>query len=145
MKADRVAERIDGGMNLGAQPALAGADGCEQPFFLRAPARCWWARTMVESIMAYSLSASLARCSKISFKTPRAAQRLNRVCTTRKSPNRSGRSRHGIPGDSGTAPPPQINGCSSQDDPPLRLGQAKDPSSEPTDHLAIRNALHSSH
>src|SRR5216683_2266830 len=65
--------------------------------FLRAPALCWWARTMVESIMAYSLSASLARCWKTFSHTPRAAQRLKRVCTTRKSQNRSGRSRHGIP------------------------------------------------
>jgi len=41
MKADRVAERIDGGMNLGAPSALAGADGLRTAPFLRAPALCW--------------------------------------------------------------------------------------------------------
>jgi len=46
-------------------------------------------RTMVESIMAYSLSASWARCSKTAFQTPRTAHRLNRVCTMRKSPKLS--------------------------------------------------------
>jgi hypothetical protein len=32
--------------------------------FFWAPALCWWARTMVLSIIAYSLSGSAARCSK---------------------------------------------------------------------------------
>jgi hypothetical protein len=40
-KANRVAARIDGGMNLGAQPALAGSDGLRTALFLRAPALCW--------------------------------------------------------------------------------------------------------
>jgi hypothetical protein len=41
MKADRVAERIHGGVNLGAQPALAASDGLRFAPFLRAPALCW--------------------------------------------------------------------------------------------------------
>jgi hypothetical protein len=51
---------------------------------------------MMLSIMAYSLSASSARCSKISFQTPLLAQRLKRRCTFFQSPKRSGR-----PGDAG--------------------------------------------
>ena len=62
-----------------------------------APELCWWERTMVESIMAYSLSASLAKWSNICCHTPRFAHRLKRVWTTRKSPNRSGKSRQGMP------------------------------------------------
>ena len=40
MKPGRVAEGIDGGMNLGAQPALAASDGLVRAPFLRAPALC---------------------------------------------------------------------------------------------------------
>jgi hypothetical protein len=40
MKADRIAERIDGGVDLGGQPALAAADGLVGPGFLGAPAAC---------------------------------------------------------------------------------------------------------
>src|SRR3954452_15277907 len=58
MKAGRIAERIDGGVNFGAQPSARAPDGLILTAFLRAPALCWWARTMVESIIAYSLSAS---------------------------------------------------------------------------------------
>src|SRR3974390_1426778 len=62
-----------------------------------APALCWWARTIVLSIMAYSLSESAARTSNIFFQTPVLAQRENRVWILIGSPNRSGRSRQGIP------------------------------------------------
>ena len=40
MEPDRVAERVDGGVNLGAQSALAAPDGLRAPFF-SAPALCW--------------------------------------------------------------------------------------------------------
>src|ERR1035438_5206025 len=61
MKANRVAQSIDRGMNLGAQSAFAASDGLVgAPFFI-APALCWRARTMVASIIAYSLSASAAK------------------------------------------------------------------------------------
>src|SRR4051794_32331946 len=70
MKAGRIAERIDGGVNFGAQPAARASDGLILTPFLRAPALCWWARTMVESIIAYSLSASSDRCMKTLSQTP---------------------------------------------------------------------------
>jgi hypothetical protein len=62
MKAQRITQSIDQGMNLSTQSTFAATNGfarCLPPF---APALCWWARTIVESIMAYSLSASSTRC-----------------------------------------------------------------------------------
>src|SRR3954447_2260326 len=97
MKAGRIAERIDGGVNFGAQPSARASDGLILTPFLRAPALCWWARTMVESIIAYSLSASSDRCMKTLSQTPLFAHRLNRVWIVSGSPNRSGKSRHGMP------------------------------------------------
>jgi hypothetical protein len=61
VQGGRIAQRIHRGVDLGAQTAFAAAEGLPGAPFLRAPALCWWARTMVASIMAYSLSASLAR------------------------------------------------------------------------------------
>ena len=54
VKAGRIAQRIDRGVNLGAQAATAAPDGLAllRPLFL-APALCWCALTMVESIMQY--------------------------------------------------------------------------------------------
>ena len=76
----RIAERVDQGMNLGAQPASAAADRfVAAAFFLGAPALCWCARTIVLSIIAYSLSASALRCWKTFAHTPLRAQRVNRV------------------------------------------------------------------
>lgn len=49
------------------------------------------------SIIAYSLSASAASRPKTRAHTPALAQRLNRVCTFFQPPNRSGRSRQGMP------------------------------------------------
>ena len=40
VKANRVAERIDGGVNFSAQPAFAASDGLRFAPFLRAPALC---------------------------------------------------------------------------------------------------------
>ena len=97
VKTGRIAQGIDCGVNLRAQTASAAPDS----LFLRippfAPALCWWARTMVESIMAYSLSASCANASKTRCQTPVLLQREWRVCTTRKSPKCSGKSRQGMP------------------------------------------------
>jgi len=61
-EADRVAQCIDQGVYLGAQPAARSPDRLVLAGFFSAPALCWWARTMVLSIIAYSLSASAARC-----------------------------------------------------------------------------------
>ena len=96
-EAQRVAEGVDQSVDFGAQSALAAADRLIVIFFLGAPALCWWARTMVLSIIAYSLSASAARCSKRRCHAPFLAQRLNRLCEFFQSPNRSGKSRQGIP------------------------------------------------
>src|SRR3954447_7253495 len=94
----RVAERVDGGVDLRAQPAAAAPDRLVAPAaFLTAPALCWWARTIVLSIMAYSSSASPAKCSKMLSQPPVVAQRQKRVWTFFQAPNRSGRSRQGMP------------------------------------------------
>ena len=62
-------------MDFCAQPAATVAERLVL-LFLGAPALCWCARTMVLSIMAYSLSASLAKCSNTRSHTPAFAQRL---------------------------------------------------------------------
>ena len=61
-EADRVAQRVDQGVDFGAQSAARSTDRLVLAGFFLAPALCWWARTMVLSIIAYSLSASAARC-----------------------------------------------------------------------------------
>ena len=61
MKADWIAQSINRGMNLGTQSAFAATDGFARRIPPFAAELCWWERTMVESIMAYSLSASLAK------------------------------------------------------------------------------------
>src|SRR3954451_2463899 len=95
--AGRVAERVDQGVNLRAQAAAAAPDRLVAAPFLIAPALCWWARTIVPSIIAYSLSASPAKCRKTRSHTPVLAQRQKRVWTFFQAPNRSGRSRQGMP------------------------------------------------
>ena len=92
-----ITQRIDRGMDFRAQSAPAAPDGLSfrRPPF--APALCWWARTMVESIIAYSLSASCANASNTRRHTPDLLHRECRRWTTRKSPKRSGRSHHAIP------------------------------------------------
>ncbi len=60
MKTDGIAQCVHHGMNLGTQSTFAATNGFSffsPPF---APALCWWARTIVASIIAYSLSASSA-------------------------------------------------------------------------------------
>jgi hypothetical protein len=64
---------------LGAQPAFAAPDRLVFARFFWAPALCWCARTIVLSIMAYSLSASAASISNIFFHMPLFAQRENRA------------------------------------------------------------------
>ncbi len=66
------------------------------PFFC-APAACWWARTMVESINSASRSGSLANSSTMRAHTPFLLQRDNRLYTLCQLPNGLGRSRHGEP------------------------------------------------
>jgi len=75
VKTRGVAQCIDGGVNLCAQPSPAAPDGLllrTPPF---APELCWWARTMVESIIAYSLSASWDKVAKTRCHTPDSLHR----------------------------------------------------------------------
>ncbi len=74
-KACRVAQRINRGMDLGAQATSAASEGLLFRIPPFAPALCWWARTMVESIMAYSLSASCAKVSNTRCHAPQWLQR----------------------------------------------------------------------
>ena len=64
----------------------ASADRLVLTDFFRAPALCWWARTTVLSIIAYSLSASAATVGT-SAPRHRFRQRLNRVGSS--SPHRT--------------------------------------------------------
>jgi hypothetical protein len=76
MKGGRIAQGIDSGVDLGAQPPSAEPDRLfGLTVFFRAPALCWWARTMVLSSMAYSLSASAAKALNTFSQTPLFAQR----------------------------------------------------------------------
>jgi hypothetical protein len=74
-----IAQGVNQGVDFGAQPAVAGPDRLVLTGFFWAPALCWCARTVVLSIMAYSLSASAASISNTLFHTPLFAQRENRV------------------------------------------------------------------
>ena len=74
-----IAQGVDHGMNFGGQPAARATYGLVEAPFFRASALCWWALTMVASIMAYSLSGSSAKTLKRFSHTPAFAQRENRV------------------------------------------------------------------
>src|SRR6266852_2189935 len=93
----RIAQGVRQRMDFGAQSAFAAPDCLVFAVFFWAPALCWCARTIVLSIMAYSLSASAVKISKTFFHTPVSAQRENRVWIFIGSPKRSGRSRQGMP------------------------------------------------
>ena len=75
----RIAQRIDDGVNLGRQSSARAADRFVRPSFFRAPALCWWALTMVASIMAYSLTGSPAKVLSRLSQTPLSAHRENRL------------------------------------------------------------------
>ena len=78
-ETERIAQGIHQGMDFGAQSPLAAPDRLVFAGFFWAPALCWCARTMVLSIIAYSLSASAAKVSNTLFQTPLLAQREKRV------------------------------------------------------------------
>ena len=96
-KSQWLAERVDQGMDFRAQPTAAAADGLILIFF--------WARRRC----ADGPGQLCCRSSHIRYRhrrpgaetlcchTPFLAQRLNRRCVFFQPPNRSGRSRHGIP------------------------------------------------
>lgn len=62
-----------------------------------APTPCWWTRTIVPSINAYSKSGAPDKASKSRSNTPLSAHRRNRLDTEFHFPKPSGRSRHGAP------------------------------------------------
>lgn len=95
-EADWASEPSDGEMNFCGQAAARTADGLilSPPF---APLACWWARTMVESMIRYSKSGSSDIAAKMRCQTPLRLQRLKRRNTEFHSPNASGRSRQGEP------------------------------------------------
>ena len=74
-----IAQRIDDYVDFCRKTAARAADGLVKAPFLRAPALCWCALTMVASIIAYSLSGSSANVLKRLSQTPLFAHRENRV------------------------------------------------------------------
>ena len=76
-EAEWIAQGIDQGVDLCAQSASAAPDRLvRRTVFLGAPVACWCARTMVLSIIAYSLSASAASTLNTFSQTPLLAQRV---------------------------------------------------------------------
>lgn len=134
MRADGVAQGIDRSMNLGTQRAFAASDGLVEAPFFSAPALCWCARTMVESIVAYSLSASAARCRNNFFQTLCHAQRLKRVWTTQNRQNASAGRATESPRDSDTKPLPRRADYLLPDDLLNPIGLSRALRSTPTDH-----------
>lgn len=106
-------------MNLGAQSATGTTERLRAVFF-RAPAACWWARTMVESRNASLKSASFANSLKTRCHTPLSDQRAKRWYTLFQGPNSSGISRHGLP----------VRATHSTDSTKSRLSAAVRPGSE---------------
>ena len=76
-EADGIAKCIDTDTDLGAQAAARTPDRLifAPPF---APAACWWARTMVESMIRYSKSGLSISALKMRSQTPFLAQRRKR-------------------------------------------------------------------
>ena len=95
-EANEIAERVDQRQDLGGQAAARAANGLilSPPF---APVPCWWTRTMVPSMIAYSKSGSADKLAKIRSKVPFKAHRRKRWKTEFQLPNAAGRSRHGDP------------------------------------------------
>lgn len=94
--AHRASLGIDCGMNFCAQPA-SGAPKCLIACFFWAPAACWWALTMVLSIMSASKSVFVPSAFMIPSHLPRLHQRLKRVYVVCQLPSSGGRSRQGEP------------------------------------------------
>ena len=80
-EADWIPEGIDGDADLGAQAAARTPDRLifASPFW--APAACWCARTMVESMIRYSRSGFSPSSVKSRFQTPFLAHRRKRLNT----------------------------------------------------------------
>jgi hypothetical protein len=95
-EAYEIAERVDHCDDLGGQATSRPANGLisSLPF---APMPCWWTRTIVPSMVAYSKCGSPDKASKRLSNTPFKVQRQKRRKTEFQSPNGSGSSRQGAP------------------------------------------------
>ena len=76
--AQGIAQCVDGNVQFGRQSAARAADFLTTRFFW-APAECWWARTMVESMNSCSISASPPSTSATRSQTPLSRQRAKRT------------------------------------------------------------------
>ncbi len=95
-EANQIAERVNQRQDLGRQTAARSADGLilSPPL---APVPCWWTRTMVPSIIAYSKSGSSDKLLKTLSNTPFNAHLRKRWKIEFQFPNSACRSRHGEP------------------------------------------------
>ncbi len=95
-EAAQIAQGIDQGDDLCGQPAARVSDRLilSPPL---APVPCWWTRTMVPSMIAYSKSGSADKLWKRLSNTPFLAQRRKRVATEFHLPKLACRSRQGEP------------------------------------------------
>lgn len=94
--ANRIAQRIDAGVDLRRQSAPRAANRQIATAFLGAPAACWWARTMVASMKSSSRSASPCSASATRCQTPYVSQRAKRIHRV-PVPSSLGKSRRGQP------------------------------------------------
>src|SRR5271166_4691955 len=95
-EARQIAERIDKRDDFGRQTTARSPD-CLILSPPLAPAPCWWTRTIVPSIMAYSKSGSPDNALNRISKTPFTAQRRKRRKIEFHRPNSGCRSRQGEP------------------------------------------------
>src|SRR3954451_12544113 len=96
LEADKIAQGIGEGQDLGRHAALGAADGlARSPPFAPCPWRC--TLTMVASTMAYSMSGSSEAASNSRLNTSALTQSRYRLKTVFQWPNAAGRSRQGLP------------------------------------------------
>lgn len=96
-QAQRIAQCVDTGVDLGSQSAPRVADRLIASVFFGAPAECWWARTIVESMKSSSRSASPRNALATRSHIPYVSQRAKRTYTECQLPNSAGKSRQGLP------------------------------------------------
>lgn len=96
LDVERPPFRVDEGVDLRGEPTsrMTQCIADDPPF---PPAASWWARTTEASIMTPSSSSSNWRALKMAAQCPLRDQFENRLYTVFHAPNRSGRSRHGMP------------------------------------------------
>jgi hypothetical protein len=97
VKADRISQSIDHCMDFGAGPAFARFN-CFRVCIPPLHPRCVGGRGQLWNQSSRTRCLPLRLTPQIPVATPQFCSiDLNRRCTTRKSPNRSGKSRHGMP------------------------------------------------